>query len=160
MTVTELTAAAVGTLANGTGLLIAGPGMTRGGRLLSVRGAVSIRNLAAGDGPFLYGLAEKALSLAELEEYLEIGGPKQPEEVPQKEKSSRGSMVRTIGLIQPAGDGTTASLYLDNKSLSGMKFNEEDGGWNYWIYNLGPTATTGATWQNSVQFFTEFNPSG
>lgn len=134
--------------------------MTRGGRLISVRGAVSVLSLTIGDGPFLFGLSDKALSVTEVAEFLNVNGPTTPDQVPQKEHSARGSIVRTLGIIRPSGNGAQASLYLDNRSLSGMKFSEEATGWNYWIMNLGINLTSGASMFVAGQLFVEFNASG
>ncbi len=134
--------------------------MTRGGRLISVRGVLSVRGLTAGNGPFLVGIADKGISLAQLEQYLENAGPVTPDETAKAEIASRGQRIRTLGIIQPMGDGTTGSFYLDNASLRGMKFSEEQTGWAYWLYNLGAAMTTGANWLVAVQHFVEFNPSG
>ncbi len=148
------------TLAAQTAILIAGPTMTRGGRLLSARGSFGIAQLTAGDGPFLVGLMDKDLSLTELEEFLELNGPVSPSDRTSMEKSGRGALIRTLGHIVPTGNGTVASIYLDNKSLSGLKFSEESAGWSYWLYNLGEALTTGAIWRQALQLFVEFNPSG
>ncbi len=151
---------ALSTLAADTGILLAGPTMLRGGRLISVRGMTNIRSLTAGDGPLMFGISDKALSLTELEEYLELDGPVSPNVRTPSEIASRGAIVRTLGMIEPQGVGTTGGLYLNNVSLSGLKISEEAAGWNYWVYNAGKTMTTGATWVCSFQFFVEFNPSG
>ncbi len=148
------------TLAAQTAILISGPSMTRGGRILSLRGSFAIFSLTAGDGPWLVGIKTADLTLAELEEYLELNGPINPGDRVSMERSGRGAVIRTLGHIVPQGDGTVASLYFDNKSLSGLKFDEEAGGWEYWLYNLGKAMTTGAVWRQALQMFVEFNPSG
>ncbi len=134
--------------------------MTRGGRLLSVRGSANIRGLTAGDGPFLYGICAKNISLSELQAFLDQDGPVSPDETDKSEIATRGSDIRTIGIIKPEAAGLTASLYMDNRSMSGLVFTEESAGWRYWIKNLGAAMTPGATLINTVQFFVEFNPSG
>ncbi len=160
MTVADQNGIALGTLAAETLLVLAGPVMTRGGRLLSVRGLVSIRNLTAGDGPLMFLIADKALSTTQITEYIELDGPKTPDEVPGKERASRGSQIRTLGMLLGVGAGTVAGLFIDNKGLSGLKFSEEATGWQYCVYNLGKTMTTGSTLAVALQFFTEFNASG
>ncbi len=160
MTVADQNGVALATLGSETLLTLAGPVMTRGGRLLSVRGLVSVRNLTAGDGPLLFLVADKALSLAQITEFLELDGPKTPDEIPGRERAARGALVRTLGMLIGVGAGTTAGLYLDNKSMSGLKFSEEASGWQYAVYNLGRNLTTGATLAIALQFFVEFNASG
>ncbi len=160
MTVCTSQTEALLTLGALTGILEGSPAMTRGGKLLSVRGTSNVRSLTAGNGPFQFGIADKAISLAQLEAYLELNGPVTPDEVASREIASRGSMIRTLGILEPSGDGTVAALFLDNVSLKGLKFGEESAGWTLWLYNLGIALTTGATWVNTLQFFVEFNPSG
>ncbi len=129
--------------------------MTRGGKLLSVRGLTAIRALTAGDGPFLFGIAEKGVSLAQLEAYLELNGPVSPDVVANVEIASRGKLIRTLGQIETQGVGTIAAMYLDNVSLKGLRFSEENAGWSLWLYNSGVAMTTGATWVNTLQFYVE-----
>ncbi len=160
MTVAYVDTQDLGTLAVLTGLLKTGPTMTRGGKLLSVRGSVSISVLTAGDGPFLFGFLENGISLAQLEAYLELNGPVSPDVIASREIASRGASIRTLGILEPKGNGTTGAVYLDNQSMKGLKFGEENAGWSAWIYNLGKAMTTGAIWNVAVQFFVEFNPSG
>ncbi len=160
MTVLEQSTTALSTLGALTGIIAEGPTMTRGGKLLSVRGLTNIRSLTAGDGPFLFGIADKGISLVQLEEYLEQDGPVSPDVVASREVASRGSMIRTLGVLIGVGAGTVAALYLDNVSLKGLKFGEENAGWNKWLYNCGVAMSTGATWVNTLQHFVEFNPSG
>jgi len=105
-------------------------------------------------------IAEKGLSLALVEQYLEVNGPVSPDVVADAEKVSRGKSIRTLGVLQPMGDGSVCSLYLDNISLKGLKFSEENAGWNHVLYNLGTAMSTGASWFSATQAFVEFNPSG
>ncbi len=160
MTVSDTATQGLTTLAADTAVLTVGPVMTRGGKLLSVRGAFAIKNLTAGDGPFLVGLVEKGISAAQLEAYLENDGPVSPDVTASSEIASRGARIRTLGVLQPRADGTTASLYLDNLSLKGLKFSEENAGWSSFLYNLGDALTTGSSLRQALQFFCEFNPSG
>ncbi len=161
MTVTQTGSVVLSTLAVLDVLVLAGITMTRGGRLLSCRGSLAITGLTAGDGPFLVGLATKDLSASEIEEFLEISGPVTPSDVLNVEKSSRGSVIRTLGMLIPSGNGTVSGLFLDNRGLSGLRFSEEAAGWQWWILNAGAKALeTGSTFVQAVQLFVEFNPSG
>ncbi len=160
MTVSAVHTVTLGTLNVNTGILQAGPTMTRGGRMLSMRQSSSIHLLTAGDGPFLYGICSKSLTLALLEAYLELGGPPTPSAQADVETSSRGALVRTLGVIVPSGDGTQGADFVRDKSLSGLRFTEEAAGWNHWLYNIGQQLTTGATWKVQNQSYVEFNPSG
>ncbi len=126
MSVMQAVQTALGTLAALTVNVVAGPTMTRGGRLLSVRGSIAAYNLTAGDGPFLVGIARKDITSTLLTEYLEIGGPVTPSDTVAVEKSSRGGRIRTLGVLSPQGDGVQGALPLSDNSLSCLLFSEED----------------------------------
>ncbi len=160
MSVNDVSSNSVGTLANAAALEISGPAMTRGGRLLSIKGLAAIQALTAGDGPFLFGIMQQGVSTTFLKEYLEIDGPLSPDAVVPAEQSSRGAIIRVIGALIPSGDGTVAASFMNNISMKGLRFTEEGLGWAWWLYNLGKAATTGATFQVASQCFVEFNPSG
>ncbi len=147
---------ACGTLAARTALLVAGPTMTHGTRLLSVRGSASIHTLTPTDGPWLFGYMSSDLSPSELEEYLELGGPLSKSDIVGQERASRGRNIRTVGIIVPTGDGSQASLYMNNHGLGGLSCPEDSGGWTRWIYNLGNAMSTGATLLVADQMFVEW----
>ncbi len=149
---------AVGTLAARTGLVLAGPTLTDACRLLSVRGAASVHTVTPSDGPVLFGYMSRDLSLAELEEYLELGGPTSMADIVGNERASRGKHIRTIGVLSPSGDGSQMSLYMDNRSMTGLKCPEESGGYTRWIYNLGNAFSTGATLLVADQMFVDWTP--
>ncbi len=159
-TVTGPGSASLGTLAAGSTASIVGPTMTRGGTLLSARGTISVHDVTAGDGPWLFGIRTNDLSDAEWEAFLNQAGPVSPSGITEMELSERGKYGRTLGTLVPSGNGTVAGVNLDNQSLSGLKFSEEAPGWRWWIYNCGKTMTTGATFRSRVQHFVRFNPSG
>ncbi len=152
----------LGTLALNTGVTRVGPVVTRGGRLISTRASMSIFGLTTGDGPWMFGVLSSGISLSELEAYLELAGPVTPSDRSAMEVESRGEVIRVLGLITPQGSGLTASAYVDNRSLSGLRFAEsgEDVGWAWWIYNRGKAMETGATWAIWSAMFVEWNPSG
>ncbi len=164
MTVAETATVAVSTLAQFAPVVLAGPVVTRGGRMLSARGALSIHDVVPGDGPWLVGVGNADLTTSELSEFLNLQGPLTPNDRIAVERSGRGSVVRTLGVMQPAGDGSTASHYLANQPLSGLRFSEAGegaaGGWEWWIMNLGQDMQTGADYNVAVQSYVEFNPSG
>lgn len=160
--VQEVGSLALGAQVASTAQEIAGPSMVRGGTLLSVRGAMSIHDITAGDGPWLVGVMDTDITTAELEAYLEQGGPTGPHDQGGAEIASRGRKIRTLGLILPSGDGTVAGMYLDDHALKGLRFTEADeaGGWSWWLYNRGRTMTTGATWRLSLSSFVRWNRAG
>ncbi len=158
--VQDTASVALVTLAKHVALLTAGPTMTRGGSLISGQMAFVASGLTAGDGPFLCGIANKSLDISELNEYLTIQGPVEPTAVPQVERSTRGKLLRKLGMAAPVGDGSVAVLYVDNRSLSGLRFNEESAGWNYFVMNLGRDLTTGATMNVQADLFLRWTKSG
>jgi len=160
--VNQVDSVALSTLALNTGIIRAGPVVTRGGKCLSARAAMSIFGLTAGDGPWLFGIFNTDLTLAELEQYLELNGPLTPNDLTNKEIASRGKFIRTLGLITPHADGKTASAYVNNQSLSGLKYSEsgEGAGWSWFIYNRGLAMQTGATWAIWASVFVQWNKSG
>ncbi len=157
---TQVGSVALGTLAAGVGILLAGPTMTRGGKLQSFRGGSSIHGLTAGDGPHALYVSEKSLDLAQIQAYLDIEGPVTPDETASAELASRGSKMRLVGLLSPVGDGSVAMIEIMNKTLSGLTFTEEAAGWQYVLVNLGRAMTTGSTWVIHAQSFVRWNPSG
>lgn len=131
--------------------------------MLSIRGAYAVHSLTAGDGPWLVGVMNSDLSLAELEAYLELGGPLSPAKQAESEITSRGKVIRQLGLLVPAGNGTVAGMPLADQSLKGLRFSEADEtttGWSHWLYNISAAMTTGATWQQVTSAFVRWNPSG
>ncbi len=163
MSVSIAETSTLSTLAQFAGLKANGPAMTRGGKVLSVRGAISLFGLTAGDGPLAFGIMQGDMSMAELEAYFEADGPLTPSDTTGKEIASRGSRYRQLGVLVPVGNGTVASVWLDNASVKGLKFSEATEttiGWGWWIYNLGQALTTGASWSRFVQHFCEFNLAG
>ncbi len=162
--VQEVGTQTLGTLVASTGILIAGPTVTRGGTMLSVRGAMSVHDVTPGDGPWLFGVMSSDLTLAQLEAYLEQGGPVSPADQSAREISSRGKRIRMLGLAVPMGDGSVAGEYMKNEKLSGLRFSESGevtgAGWTWWLYNRGKTMTTGSTWRLTTSSFCRWNPSG
>ncbi len=151
------TEVALGTLPLATGILLVSPVMVRGGSMISVRGSHVIRGLTAGDGPFMIGVVNGDLSLAELEEYLETEGPTHPDDTTKVEIASRGRKVRTLGLAMPTAEGKAAAFMMKDLPLKGLRFSEESAGWNWWLYNRGVAMTTGATWNVLSSVFVRWN---
>ncbi len=161
----QTSSVSLGTLTNQTGILRAGPVVTRGGKVISARAALAIRDLATTDGPWLYGIMAGDLTLTELEAYLELQGPLTPADRAGGEITTRGKYIRTLGIMGiDRGPSVFAGAFLDNRSLTGLLFAESgdgaQGGWDWWLYNLGVDMTTGATLTIVSQLFCHFNPSG
>ncbi len=91
--------------------------------------------MAAGDGPLLYGIADGILTLAEIEEYIE-SVPSTKRDTPAIEHVSRS--VQVIGSL---GKDRETEYQQTRVILPTFR---EDVGHIIWIYNTGPTMTTGA----------------
>ncbi len=120
----------------------------------------------SGDPSLMWGVANGDLTLAELEPFFELDGPKSPAEIAESEVASRGRVIRTLGVLSP--DPANAKVMIDmvNESLKGLKFSESGEpavpGWNWFVYNQHPSAafTTGAVLLMQCRNFVEWNPSG
>ncbi len=129
--------------------------MTHDCRLISIRGCVAVAVLTEGDGPLLFGLAPSDLTLAEIEAYLENAGPLTPSDITSREVASRGKYIRILGIAQSSQH---PAIYLDDKSLSGLKISEDAGGYTFFVYNVGAALTTGASLQVATQIFIDWLP--
>ncbi len=134
--------------------------MTHGGRLMSLRGALTVHAMTAGDGPFMVFMSDKSISLAEFEEYLEAGGPVNPDDTVPVERALRGRRIRYLGLLLPTGSGTSAGISLMNHAVSGLKWTRTSQGWQYILYNLGPAMQTGAFFRSAISHFVRWDAQG
>ncbi len=147
------------TLATNTGILLAGPAMTLGGRCLSIRLNATVHGMTAGDGPHALYITDKSLSLLEFEEYLEAGGPVNPEDTVSAERASRGRRLRYLGLLIPSGNGTVSGLSLMDLSLGGLRFTRSSAGWQFVIYNRGKAMETGSVGRVWASVFLRWDKS-
>ncbi len=156
----------IGTLAARTGITVAGPVVTRGGRLLSSSIHGGINGGTLGDPHLIWGAMVGDLSLAELEAFLELDGPLTPNNIPDVEIASRGRVIRSIGTLDPSPGSARSVIDMDNHSQKGLKFSEagegSQGGWDWWVYNISDTTpmTTGSEVVFQARNFVEWNPSG
>ncbi len=136
--------------------------VTRGGRLLSATLLGGVSKWVEGEGPVVWGLMNADLSLAELEEYLELSGPLTPNDKIGQERASRGRFIKRLGVIGPGV--ASAQVSLINLSLGGLRFSETGettGGWEYWAYNLGGALTAASqVLRILATHFVEWNKSG
>ncbi len=164
--VIEQPSTTLGTLAAKTGILTAGPAVTRGGKMLSSSIQGSLFGGTSGDPSVQWGVANGDITLAELEAFLELDGPKSPAEISEGEIASRGRYIRTLGVLSPDPANRHVMIDIDNESLKGLKFSESGEpavpGWNWWFYNQHPSAamTTGGVVIMQCRNFVEWNPSG
>ncbi len=156
----------VGTLAALVGLIVAGPAVTRGGRLLSTNLAGGHRGGTAGDPKLLFGIMNGDFSLGELDEFLQLDGPTSPNLKTESEIASRGRYIRSLGVIDPSPGSSASVIWFDNVSLKGLEFSESgegsSPGWDWWIFNISQTTamTTGGLVEFQARNFVEWNPSG
>ncbi len=110
-----------------------------------------ISGLTAGEGEGLvFGMANGELSAAEIEECLEAIGPLDRNDRVAHERAMR--KVDTLGVLkQPSASSTEGSFEnaQGGRIMTSTKrwtYSDPEG-YTYWIYNLGPALTTGATAQ-------------
>ncbi len=145
--------AALGALASRDLNVLAGPTQQTGGTLISTKTVHTILGPDQFDGPFLLGVATGNLTAAEIEAAIENQGPSGPAHAAQTEIATRFRHIRTLGVIDlKDGAGPQAgTLWIDEQIKLGWA--EADGGWNWWIYNLGPALVAGATWEVTERDF-------
>lgn len=148
------------TLASNTGLVNAGPTMTRGGRMLSLKMQVAWHSITPTDSPIALWLVNADLSLAEFEAYLETSGPVFPDDTTPAEIATRGKKVRYLGILVPQGDGSVAGFDIVDRKMSGFQWSEEAAGWQLVAYNLGTALSTGSVLRVLQQTFVEWTPGG
>jgi len=98
-------------------------------------------------GPLLIGIADRALSGAEIEECIEADGPLHERDNLLDEQSRR--RVQYIDVLNPFENcehtGSALQLLPYGKFVkhnTRMKFTEDSAGWTWWAYNLGNDAFT------------------
>lgn len=154
---------ALGALTAESVLLVAGPTMTRGGTMISttVQAVVNLRD--SNDGPYLFGVADKDLTAAEIEKYLALNGPVSPSDTIGAERASRGKKIRELGLIGSDGfdliSAGPTSLSLRNTKVR-LAFREDTAGWNWWLRLLSPDISSGSNLRVYADSFVEFKPFG
>ncbi len=112
-------------------------------RLLSIRGVYALRDLTAGEGPLLVGVAHSDYTEAEIEEYLENETQLTRGDLVATREISR-RLVRRIGIF---GGGTLTQDALNDGKPIHTRLN-----WpmatgdtlTFWVLNMGSTLTTGA----------------
>jgi len=143
--------AAVGALAkNDAGGQLASPVLTEDFRMLKAQGFAMINDLTAGQGAGigLY-LVNGELSVAEVEEGIEAQGPLDRNDRLPQERAER--FIRLVGVTPPHADSANTALPFLNEHGSPMletkprwTFSNPEC-WDWVLYNLGTTLTTGAT---------------
>ncbi len=94
-----------------------------------------------GEGPLIFGLADKGINNVLLEEALEQNGPLHPADTVLEEQARR--RIQFIGILSDrygsSGDEIAREgWFFQHKTR--MAFYEENAGWLWWVYNMGPDA--------------------
>ncbi len=137
---------ALGTLAQRGAAILAAATMVSGGTNIVEKSMHVITSVDQGDGPYLIGICTGALSAAQIEAAFENDGPSGPAHSTQTELSSRFRHIRILGELSPDPADPAATYHKYFEKTVKMGWDEQDAGWNYWIYNLGPVLVTGSTW--------------
>ncbi len=146
---------ALGTLVR-DGVLKTAPllSLTDGGTLIKSRTHHFIRDTDPSDGPFLLGVAGGDLSTNEITGYYTLDGPQGMAHKDANETVTRGRHIRTLGYLNPDRNHV-AGLTIDGNFdvLTKMGFHEDEGGYDYFIMNLGNDLSAGSTWEVTHEDF-------
>ncbi len=129
---------ALSTLASATALIVGTLVNTQNFSPAAWQGSAGVNAMTVAQGPLLWGFANAELSLAEIQEYLDLSGPLNKAAVPEFERSSRS--VQLMGSL-------SQELPYDWHQMTPIRTPKlrEDIGRSSWVYNLGGGAlTTGA----------------
>ncbi len=116
-------------------------------RILKTEVFATVTGLTSGEGTgLLFGLADGDLTLAEIDASIEADGPLGPNDQQGEEVSMRPVWI--MGAI----DRETGTEAIFENEQGGHKLTlnprwtfARSKGWNWFVYNLGATITTGAT---------------
>ncbi len=147
---------ALGALAQGAGILIGTkPALTNDYRMLKSIGAAVADNMTAGEGQgLLLYLADGDLTLAEVEAKIEQTGP-----LGSSDRVEQEIAERYVRLIGAAGESLGTELSFHNMEGGDILVVKprwtfgETKSWNYVVYNLGETLTTGGVVQTNWEHF-------
>ncbi len=159
-TVTENTTLTLSTLAQFGVVSVAGPVMTRGGRLISTTTAIAWLDRDALDGPILIGICGRELLDAELVTYLTTQGPTFPGDNTPRESASRGRFVRKLALLATPDSAEHYGILLKNEPLRGLPWSQQTQGWRWWAFNQGATLVSGSTVQFTSDHFVSWAKEG
>lgn len=159
MTITGFNSQALGALATRDLVLNDAQIATQlvGGTYISSKTIWMIKDPDAADGPYLCGVATGALTATQIEDYLEMDGPTGPTHSGVTEISERGRHIRILGILNaPAFQNNGVFISMFDQVVK-MGWAEQDGGWNYWLYNLGDSILTGSTWEVHEVTFVKYD---
>lgn len=147
--VTESRSQALGALVNNTAILIGTKlPITKDFRMLKTEVFSTLDGLTAGEGEgLILGLARGDLSTTEIQEAIQTNGPLGPNETEDEEEAKRPVWILGGGDVSP---GSETKRMIANE-FGGAKMTgkprwtfQESDSWNWFVYNLGITLTTGA----------------
>ncbi len=142
---------ALGALAAQDAVSFAGPVITEDFRILKSEVYALVNALTTNEGHgLLFGIANGELSAAEVEEAIEASGPLDRNDRVPTERAERN--VKVLGFIDNAELAATTRQFKNPEggnhlvSKHRWTYNNPEG-WDWWIYNLGGSLTTGSTLQ-------------
>ncbi len=147
----RIVSGALGALAAQDAVSFAGLVLEEDFRILKSEIYVNVSTLTAGEGKgLIFGIANGALSAAEIEEAIESGGPLDRNDRVREERSMRN--VKALGAMDKAENAATRSWFTNEAGglllLSKHRWTYSNPeGWDWWVYNLGGSMTTGALLQ-------------
>ncbi len=148
--ITETRTQALAALGAGAGILLGTKlAMTTDFRMLKVLVNCIVTSLTTGEGEgLLFGIADGDLTIAEIEEALENQGPLSVGDGPESDQAMRpqwiiggisGQVADSHAMFVDAINGGPTMVHKVAWTYMNVK------SWNYFIYNLGDTLTTGSS---------------
>ncbi len=142
---------ALGALSAQDLVLAIGLAITEDFRILKSEVYAHITNLTAGQGSgLLFGIANGDLTAPEMEESIEAGGPLDRNDRIPSEQAERN--VKILGAVAKSEAAATEAWVTNDQgglmltSKHRWTYSNPEG-WDWWIYNMGGSLTTGATLQ-------------
>lgn len=151
----------LGTLGARTAVLESTPTVDDTTRVTSIKAIHSLSGLTPIEnvGPIMIGVAHSDYTLAEVEEWIELGSSWSQANLINRERGNR--LIRRIGVFEIPALPTESTTLNDGKALR-QKLNwrlAEGQGLNFWAYNLGEVAlqTTDPNWhiEGHANLFTQ-----
>ncbi len=154
MTITALENISVGALDRHKILFLPVQSQVVGGTLIKAKGVALIRGPDTNDGPFLFGVSTGNLTELQIEEAMNIEGPSGPTHAKATEWSTRWQHIRVIGVLSKNTlSSDPGTFILEYEKVVKMGWAEQDGGYKYWLFNMGDLQVTGAEWDVNFQDF-------